>query len=274
MEERETYDPKHSKAYNILRSGGIEDLDKMTEIEVPFEEYQQLQSKIQKNMAISSTVAWTGLSVMDNVGGSFAGSLGNGLAWGFVSGLTRPAPAMLVPRLVFWMPKSMAKTPEEANKKMTEIMVAAYKPMWSQYPYTLKEKKALIGSYVSYRAYYQPSWCEDASSCYGYYKSQPLDFDVEVGRVPSFLGLKNDQEAWVGYTSSKVEFLSPLCMGEMSFQNATNRQKCGEHNRKIMPTFIKGLPSWAFLYRKGVVYQGGGQNAFPFAKVKNEAATK
>jgi len=265
-EEANHLDPNHSMAYNILQAGGIDDLNKFKEPRIPYKEYKRIEDKRHQFIKNSNAASWVASSTINNIAGSSLSSFGVGLGLGFLSSLTAGLPAYQKTRIVFWMPKNLAKNEDEANLVMTNMIIKAYKPSWTKYPHKLVAKKFLFGA-IGYMGYFKAPGCgKDETNCDVVYKrsGNPIDFNIESGSVPDFINTKHSRESvWVG-NEDHIEFYRPFCRGEDE-SNPEEAEKCGEFNLSVMPSFIKNLPDWAYVYYEGTVFQGGMKNFYPYA---------
>lgn len=121
------YNPKHSEALNIARAAKLSDLR-----DVPWDQYQKARDEALAKGAKLDRPSLAGPAVsgvatylskvrpLPGLGARTAGTVDVALMW-----LGKPDSASAQSRLIAWMPRDMARTPEEAQTRMTEILSSA-----------------------------------------------------------------------------------------------------------------------------------------------------
>lgn len=121
------YNPKQSEALNISRAAKLSDLQ-----DIPWDRYQQAHDEaLAKGVkldrpslagpAISGVATYfSHVRPLPGLGSGAAATVDTALMW-----LGKPDSASAQSRLIAWMPRDMARTPQEAQAKMTEILNSA-----------------------------------------------------------------------------------------------------------------------------------------------------
>ncbi|MHB1141425.1 MAG: hypothetical protein ACYC1T_06695 [Sulfuricaulis sp.] len=123
------YNPKQSEALNIARAAKLSDLR-----DIPWDRYQKARDKALAKGATLDRPTLAGPAIsgvatylsrvqpLAGLGAGTAGTVDFALMW-----LGKPDSASAQSRLIAWMPRDMARTPDEAQMKMTELLSSAIK---------------------------------------------------------------------------------------------------------------------------------------------------
>lgn len=123
------YNPKQSEALNIARAAKLSDVR-----DIPWDRYQKARDKALAKGAKLDRPSLAGPAIsgvatylsrvrpLPGLGAGKAGTVDFALMW-----LGKPDSASVQSRLIAWMPRDMARTPEEAQIKMTELLSSAVK---------------------------------------------------------------------------------------------------------------------------------------------------
>ena len=121
------YNPKQSEALNIARAAKLSDLR-----DIPWDRYQKARDEaLAKGVkldrpslagpAISGAATYfSNVRPLPGLGSGTAATVDAALMW-----LGKPDSASAKSQLIAWMPRDMARTPEEAQTRMTEILSSA-----------------------------------------------------------------------------------------------------------------------------------------------------
>lgn len=245
--EPQPYDPTKSRALNLAYAAG---LDRLTDQEIPKEQGQHITDSLAYNALWAHTNFVSPAPDFSSFG---AGAL-SVAGWLFA-----PKEKEARNSLVAWMPRTMARTPEEAELKMDKIVKEAIEKGLADLNLEVK-KRALSISYSKY------IFDKDVFECFKGWLVKECSVESIIytpisGIAPASISGKNYSAFFFDPRAtlySKIEIIQ--------FSNKVPE-------KAIYAAISKHLPEWAMLYLapKEVKQEDGSRLPFPYILQQGKA---